>query len=259
MNFLQDLKQIAETFINILGISFDNSLSASEIIEIFVNIQLKLIQPFPRKVIRSTKIQSATLDAHTTDVLNEIENKSINGKNLNPHLSKTLLDGEFTDHLFADWNIYHFHLNTEIDGNYFVKRSKDVLFVSIFQDVIYFIDIRPHGKNGEKHVFAQKELLEIIYDEWPWILEPYRLKGITYIETVVDDPKDIEAMRKAGVNIIQKIRDGIFAPMGGGITTAKTSVNARIETDRLIRMVREAEKYIKEPIRTIIARVLILG
>ena len=251
MDFIKDLEKIAKLFLDSFLVKYDTSLTTEDILELYVNVQLKLIKPQPRKVFRSKKLKNASLDKHTIEVLDKIESKSINGENLNPHLSKGLIKGKFTDLLFSDWKIYHFHLNTEIENNYFVKRSKNVLFCYIDNDAIYFVDIRPHGKNGERHVFAQKEILEIIYEEWSWILEPYRLKGVIDVEQVIDDPKEIQKMRTAGVNIIHKVKDGIFAPMGGGITTAVTSVNTRIEADRLIRMAREAEKYIDSNFDTI--------
>src|SRR5207248_2571027 len=116
--------------------------------------------------------------------------------------------------LFADWGIYHLHLNTDIDekDNLFVRRSKDVLFLKIAGDTVYFIDIRPHGRNGEPNVFEQKSLLQAIVDEWPWVLATYKIPGAIGMEDGINDSEGIKKMRKGGVGLLHKINGDIYLP-----------------------------------------------
>ncbi len=250
MDFISDIENIARKTLEYFDIDICNINNPREFVSMFVQLHMRLIQPIPIKVIKSQKIINSTYNKTIENVLTEIESKFISGEDILPYLSKTVLKFGFTDHLFADWRINHLHLNPKIEGQKFVERSKLVLFIIIFKDIVYFIDIRPHGKNGEKHVFAQKELLQILYDEWPFILEPYKTM-ITDMAFNVDQPKHIEGFRKSGWTIPQKIGEYVYMPMGGGITTAGTSTEVSIETDRLYKLVYCAEDFMKNNMNSI--------
>lgn len=169
------------------------------------------------------------------------------GDDVNSHLSKRLLKGTYTDPLFADWGIYHFHLNTDADekDNRFIKRSKEVLFLKIAGETVCFIDIRPHGPKGEPNVFEQKSLLQTVVDEWPWVLEPYKIKGAVGLEDEVNEVEQIKKLRK-GVNVIHNINGAVYLPPGGGITCAGTSVNVTRQANHLYYLVKDAERYVAE-------------
>lgn len=252
MDFVRDLELISRNFLDCCKLDrYKVDYSAIlgwEIVRMFAHVQSKLINQTPRNVIKSKKLQNSSNGETIKQVLLEIENKLRNGTDINPHLNKTIFDGTHTDCLLADWNIYHLHLSTEADENhkYFVGRTRDVLFLTISGDAAYFIDVRPHGKNGEANVFEQKNLLQAIADEWPWVLEPYKIEGAIGVEYEVNDPKEIKELRKAGVSVIHKINDGIYTPMGMGLTTASTSVKATRESSRLYYLAKDAMKYVIE-------------
>lgn len=208
---------------------------------------MKLIKQIPRNVLTSKNIQNSSYAEDTKKALAAIEYKFNVGDDINPHLSKGLLNGKYTDQLFADWGIYHLHLNTDVDedDNRFVKRSKDVLFVTLSGDTVYFIDIRPHGPQGEPNVFAQKSLLQTIVEEWPWLLEPYKIKDAISIRDEINDAKGIRKMRNEAVNLFHNINGGIYLPPGGGFTPAGTSRATRRAND-LYYLAKDAEKYVTE-------------
>ena len=131
-----------------------------------------------------------------------------------------------------------------------MERSDFLLFLKIHQQDVYFIDVRPHN---EQYVFAQKELLRITHDEWPYILEQYKLKGVLGISNEIDDPDKIIKMRKAGVNVIHRVGKDYYVPMGGGITHAGTSTEVTIEVNNLYRMARNAAEYIQKNKQSIAA------
>ncbi len=245
MDFETDLKNIAKKELDFYEVDYSKTKSTRELINIFVNLKLRLIQSIPRKVIKSHKIHNANYNKTISDALKDIENSFISGADVSPYFSKDIFKAGFTDYLFADWKINHLHLNPKIKDTKFVKRSKEVLFITIFQDTVYFIDIRPHGINGEKYVFAQKDLLQIIFDEWSFILEPYKTL-LTAMAPNIRPPKDIDNFRKSGWTIPQEINGNVYAPMGGGITTANTSTEVSIETSRLYMLMYSAENYLKE-------------
>ena len=80
---------------------------------------------------------------------------------------------------------------------------------------------------------------------WPDLLEPYRLRGIMALEHSTSD-EDLKKLREAGINVIQDIGCGIYASMGGGITTARTSIRVTQEHDRLARRFWQIEKDMAE-------------
>lgn len=118
-----------------------------------------------------------------------------------------------------------------------------MLFLTLSGNTAYFIDVRPHGMS-EGNVFEQNNLLQTIANEWPWVLEPYRIKGAVGVEYEVNDPQDIKELREAGISVIHKIGDAIYMPMGGGITTASTPIKATLESNRLYYLAKDAMKYV---------------
>jgi len=247
MDFKKDIESIAKAILDQNAIDH-SAVSGWEIVHMFLNFQLKLIKQIPRNVLKSKKIQNSSYDDCIVKALVAIERKFLMGDDVNSHLSKRLLNGTYTDPLLADWGIYHLHLNTDIDerDNRFIRRSKDVLFLKISGDTVYFIDIRPHGRGGEPNVFEQKTLLQMIVDEWPWVLEPYRLKGVMGLRDEINDAEGIRKMREGRVNLLHKINDGVYASPGAGITTAGTSVAVTRRANHLYYLARDAEKYVIE-------------
>ncbi len=242
MDFYADMIQIAKNMLDHYEVGYDDLSDDRRIVERWVNVQLKLIKPEARNVVKSQKVTTLS-DLDTLISISLIEEKFRKSQDVNPHLSKRIFRQDYTDYLFADWGIYHLHLSNEVEGNYFMERSDYLLFVMIRQQEVYFIDVRLHD---EQWVFAQKGLLQIVHDEWPHILESSKLKGIVNLEYEIDDPDKITIMRKSGMNFLHRIGNDYYAPMGGGITTAGTSLRVTMEVDRLYRMVRNAMDYIQK-------------
>jgi len=244
MDFIRDMELIARVVLDQYGID-PSAVSGWEIVRLFLNFQLKLIKQIPRNVVMSKKIQNSSYGVSIKEALAPIEHKFRVGDDVNPHLSKGILRGEYTDALFADWRIHHLHLNTGFDkrDKRFVRRSDDVLFITISDDTAYFIDIRPHNPKREPYVFEQKALLQTIVDEYPYVLEPYKIKGAVGLEDEVNDAEQIKEMRR-GVNVIHKINGAVYRPLGGGITIAGTSVMVTRRANHLYYLAKDAEKYV---------------
>jgi hypothetical protein len=171
--------------------------------------------------------------------LRTITRKARAGDDLNPYLSRRIFVEDYTDSLFCDWGIYHMHLGNIPPGEYFVRRSDFLLFAMFTSHQALLIDIRPHATSE----FLRRELLAVVHSEWPDALAAFRLTDIEKTREDVKDPKVIQRFRKAGINVVQSLGSEVFAPPGGGLTTARTSVRARIETDRLFHTAREASKW----------------
>jgi hypothetical protein len=247
MDFVKDIELIARSELDHHGMKHSGA-SGWELVLLFLNFRSKLIAQVSRKVVTSRKIQTSTYDETTTTALTAIRRKFDKGEDVNPHLSQRILKPAYGDWLLADWGIYHLHLNTEPDekDNRFVKGVRNVLFLTLFGDSVYFIDIRPHGRTGDKDVFEQKSLLKTIADEWPWILEPHKVPWAIGLENEVKDAKDIKALRKAGVSVFHKINDAVYLPCGGGLTGRGTSAMVTRRANQLYYGAKNAHQYIEE-------------
>ena len=249
MNFQKDLREITENMLNRYGLKHTTFETTEQKVLRWLNTNYKLIDPIPRKLFFSEKILNTSLTTELKEGYEYIKNKLTNGMDVNCHLSKNIFSEDKPDYLFYDWGIHHFHLSRGKDSknSYFSKRTDQLLFAYINDENAYLIDIRPHN---EDYVFAQKELLHIIHKEWNELLDRFKIKGIS-VEQEFNSAEDIQKLRAGGVLIMHKVGNDIYIPMGGGVTTAATSIAVRTETDRLISMTRNAEKWLSENINDI--------
>ena len=87
---------------------------------------------------------------------------------------------------------------------------------------MYFLQIRPH----ETSVWTEQDLIRILADNWPDVIEPYRIKGVAALsENISDD--DYKKLRKANVNTMVDLHDGrVYMGANFGLNTAGTSARA---------------------------------
>ena len=110
---------------------------------------------------------------------------------------------------------------------------------------MYLIDLHPH-EGG----FTNQDLLKILEDNWPEIIEPYALKrcvGLPDNDFGLpdnDSGSNIKRLREAGINTILQTPGGRFLKsMGGGITSAGNSSRIKTEAYRIKTEVRELEEW----------------
>ena len=98
----------------------------------------------------------------------------------------------YNDDLLNDWGIHHLHLGTEYNKRGKIKRSKNLLFCIINSKSVYFINIQEHKAN-----WANKELLEIVYDNWSELLDYCNIDKFGQI-TLISKPNSdkIRKLRK---------------------------------------------------------------
>lgn len=253
MDLQNDLRIIVEKMLDNYGLEYSDEDTIKEKLDRWLNTHFKLITPHPRELVFSEKINSIEISSEFTAAYHSIQKKLKEGTPVNEYLSKTVYIEDEPDYLFFDWGIYHLHLSEEPDPREtrFCKRTSSLLFLYITIEKAYFIDIRSHN---EEYVFAQKELLQIIHDEWPELLESFKAKGFTMNENITN-AEDIHKLRKGGALLFQKVGDDIYMPMGGGASTARTSLNVTTTSDRITMMVRELEKWVTDNYDDIIKKI----
>jgi len=164
------------------------------------------------------------------------------GADLRPFLSDKIDCADYRDLMFYDWSIYHFHLGTKLakEGKRrgFIEGTDDLLFAIADRETatMYLINTHPH-EGG----FTNQDLLRIIEENWPEILDRYTLHGVSPSYDGLSS-EELGMLRSGGVNVVLRTPGGrTLAPMGGGITTDKSSFQDVRLANHLAWRARQAE------------------
>lgn len=228
------LAKIFKKEIEDLGFDVSSLAKDEDVLKAYCSYSYRLLENRPRTI---HKADTFVCPDEVKVGLTWLESKLTKGESVNPHLNcatkKDKLDG-----LLYDWGIHHLHLGEKYSSPGFVERSGPVLFAMFRQDDVFFIDIRDHEG------WSDKSLLEIVNRNWPELIERYWLKGVSPEASL--SANDITVTRKAGINTIVELSDGkALVSIGGGITTAKTSLAAMDSYVELKRALHEVEKEIR--------------
>lgn len=182
-----------------------------------------------------------TCPAEYEDALKFFESQATSGADLNPFLSKQVEQLKSEDDMLTDWGIRHFHLSTEKKGD-FMKRSGRLLLAMVVGDTIYEITTIPHqGKN----TWTDFDYLRIVQSNWPELMEPWELKGVTGLSEKVDEDV-LKQVRKAHCNTAFEINGKFYASPGGGMATDRTPTLAVMEADKLNNWMRSVQKAFED-------------
>lgn len=143
---------------------------------------------------------------------------------------------QIRDQLFDDWGIIHFHFDE--------LGTKEVMFAVVASDTIYLLATYAHGK-GHGNVWYQKELIEIIHYEFPFLIEHLKLNKGNQQSTEIEH----RHARKYSYNRPIVLSDGTsYYPTGGGVMINKTSMHDLRSWMLLSRTVDSYEMYVKNNI-----------
>jgi hypothetical protein len=237
MDFVGDVTAMLRARLTGLGYQLPANVTAEGIRLRYFNLQHRLISQRPRTVHRANAF---ACPPGVQAGLNLVEGKLTRGEDLRPHLSRGLLNIDYTDGLLNDWGIYHFHLGTTLDADGFITRTGLLLFARITEDDAYLIDVRAHG------AWTSLSLLQAVHANWPDTLDRFRLRGVVGLAYPPGQraPSDAEIarLRRANVNVLHELSPGqVYAPAGGGYATDGTSVNVVRANDALVRWLRNLE------------------
>ena len=149
------------------------------------------------------------------EAIRDIEHCLKNRINITPYMSKGIINAEIqkSDFFLKNWDIYHLHLEKSVSGKKF--SNPNLLFFQRKEQVIYLIDVRKHPTGSEWFV---RELLEIVYDNWPCLL--HYLPGYTTTESINDC--DVHDALKSMVVPIP-FRNGVLIPTTLGVASSGDS------------------------------------
>jgi hypothetical protein len=210
-----------------------------EIRQQFFNVVKRGILKRPREVLVSKEFRCDYEGEDFSSQINELKHKAESGEDLTPHLSRRVFNAKFNDSLLNNFGIHHFHLGTGCDPNNpkLIKGTKQLVFARVTQDKFYMIQLLDHN------AWYDLQLLQIIYDNWPAMLEPFRVKGIAPSRFTEEQMRE---MMKENINFLITLQDGsTFSPPGGGSTTSGTAQNVTMSNDDIISKIRALEDSTK--------------
>ncbi|MDD6570927.1 MAG: hypothetical protein PUF12_00935 [Thermoflexaceae bacterium] len=157
------------------------------------------------------------------DAIKDIEHCLKNNIPITPYMSKDRYktDVKRSDFLLKNWNIYHLHLEKGELGTKFTNEN--LLFFQADSNNIYMIDVKRHPRgNG----WFDRELLDVVYDNWPWLL---RYIPDTRVTIEISD-ENIHELLKDSVSFVN-FRDGVLFPTNCGVASSGDSILAVQQAD----------------------------
>ncbi len=102
--------------------------------------------------------------------------------------------------------------------------------------------------------YLHVQVLEIVNENWPELLSIYKMEGVKP-ETSFDE-KEITLLRKSGINTFHELSArNSYLPMGGGITSAGTSMMAMQTYVEMLRMLNDIETNIRANVKYFVSHV----
>jgi hypothetical protein len=225
--FRADVETISKTLADYCALTHTKAVSElDQVLFRWLDFRMRFVDPKPRPLVYSTAFPKQIPD-DVQQALSDFERHSLNGDDLNPFQGKGLTmyhdtsgvkRQNRTDHLWAEWNIHHFHLASLASGSgqYYSDRSGWLLFAVIFDNAIACVDITDHGKGAMEN----RSLIENFIRNWPEAAEPFRFKGILPSQSQPSE-EDIKKARVGGYSLPVVVDGAVYAP--GGITSASTA------------------------------------
>ena len=200
-------------------------IDRDNVIRQYWNMQKRLISDRPRRVVYSKEFHCPE---EYERALAEFEERVRKGGNLHPFMSDKILKSSYNDLLLNDWNIYHFHLTRRFRDDGFAARNKYEIFAYVTDDAFYMVQIYLHS---EDHLYSKQEMVRIIRDNWPGLLERFHLNGVSCLSEKVDD-SSYEMLRKAHISTMVELGENeVYGMIGGGYASNGYSVEALRKAD----------------------------
>lgn len=226
LDFIRDLEIISKHLLDELGVKYSKKRKPQELLLDYCTIKLKLVS-LAKRTVHISPVLENKLDSHPKkEVITDIANCLRYGQDVNRFQSASLFQSRKHDHLVNDWNIYHFHLSKDVEeGNWFYKRTKEVLLVYLTNEKAILIDVANHG-GKERVMFADDNWIRILHNYFPDEIAKYRYKGDMLLAHNLSK-EERHIARDAGVSTTFYNIDGTmyFAP-GVGRTTSGHSLLA---------------------------------
>ncbi len=214
MNFDADLRDIIESYFASEGIRYESSDELSRLAVHYSEMRIRRIPAVPRTVHFSNEIHSSLGElARETDSAKAAKTSEawgtvfylhqlfVEGESVIPHLSRRVENAATQDPLLWDWALHHLHLRRHPEDSGFVKRSDYLLFAIVTGTEAFFVDVRPHT-DPEKLLWYRQDLMRIVHSNWPELIKPNVLHGVTGDE-LTDQQRKV--LREKNTNSVMEL------------------------------------------------------
>lgn len=243
MDFFSDLMLIVKDNLDSENIQYDPALISDDPKNVFMqylDYRNRRISNVPRIVHYSAEILASDEFSEYKDKVENLERIATIGGNLSPFQTRQLYNLDFTDPLLNDWNIQHLHLGDHLDEELFCSGTSSLIYGFFNETDAYFIAIMDH------HSFSELNLLEIMDNNWPTIIDKHVAHYIVDVQYHYNS-QEIHQLRKAGVLGIVRLNSGkVLMPMGGGYSTAHTSIKSMQDSIFYSNLIAAAEKFVSD-------------
>jgi hypothetical protein len=213
----------------------------------YTNLLKRLVPARPRKVhLAKGLLCPPALRAGLAEVTRKIEA----GESVEQHLSTLLERRDYNDGMLNDWGLHHLHLGTRSQRRRhrrFTDRTGPILFVRFLRDRALFVGVFEHKATPAP--FCDIRVLETFWANWPEEMARYELRGIAPSRSAGSGAHtdiDLERSRRGGIQGMVTIDGRVFGPMGGGISTAGSSIEVVTVMDRWRFIVADFETKVAE-------------
>jgi len=232
-DFKSDYSEIVRHHLNNFGYTgLPDDLRS--LLKIYYNYQRRIVEPVSRKIMIP---DGFSCPPEVNQGFNALLEKIREGSDLSPHLSTKLKRADYNDMLLNDWDIHHLHLGEIIESDGFVNRTGLVLFIRFTAICAYLIVIARHG------TWSNRDMIQILHDNWPDSLEDHTIKGIVGIEKNPTS-EEIDALRKANINSVVEIDGKFYFSIGGGYMSSGDSMIVVHQVDRIMIRIHDFEEHV---------------
>lgn len=246
MNLLNDLAEMVLNWLASQGYQIDKNINFDKLFACYLD-KFKRIPPQIRwRINISKELSGKELSNDIRKSLDIFIKKAEAGNNLCPHISSKIEDPWYIDKLLYDWDIHHFHLGWEHRASGKVKWTPGLLFCNLQPSTgnMYLLDFLPHGdQKTEYNPFVETELIAILENNWPEILDRYALKLGSNKSRPSPSKQEIANMRSKNVGYGMPLKNGnlFYSPEGG---LGGDDSHHQFVIQRVRHLIEDAEKQI---------------
>lgn len=239
IDFVRDAKELFKRRLEAMGVIIKHD--DDPIISWYIYLE-RIIPASRREVVKAKDFSCPPL---FTEKLKRLETEIENAANLNSYLSRSIMNCSKDDLMLYDWGIYHLHISDKLDtrkSDGFMERSDLLLYALFDNDKAYFIKTINH--KGENNMWTKKECLDIINDNWPHLLEPYVMKGLSKEQQYISDDER-RIIRKNHGNTFITLNNGVvIMPPNMGLVCDGSPFKAIYAADYLKKQLNDVQSSI---------------
>lgn len=217
IDFQEDLKEYCFEVLKSRGLE---GVDRDEAVFQYYNLIKRQIVAKPRRVLKSKEF---ICPPGYEKALHFFESCIQNGADLTPFMTQKIFNVAYNDMLLNDWGIYHFHLSRRLREDGFVGRSEYQIFAYVSEEAVYLLKVYRHDT---KDLYSQQKMLRILEENWPEVIEKYRIPGAIEIIQRLND-HEYALLREAHVSSFVELgKDGVYGLIGGGYASNGFSMEA---------------------------------